>query len=357
MQHWLLRFHALVFSSRHLWSEEVVALFLVLFVFISPASAALRFEDRGLYMNSSTPGVTTFYTLSFRYMDPAIVGSVDMQFCISPVPYDPCVTPPGLDVSNAILSSQTGETGFSISTQTTNHIIISRVPTMMATGDSSYKFDNIVNPTDTNQSFSVRLRSHASNDASGPLINFGSVKGQVTNGITFETQVPPMLIFCLAEDVDNNCTTSNDNYYTDMGELKPDTTLTAQSQMMVGTNATGGFAITANGTPMAAGTSVIDALSTPAPSKKGTNQFGINLVANSEPAVGSDPEGAFANAIPTPDYAVPDKYKFVSGDVVAYSPNVTLMKKFTVSYITNSSENLRAGVYSTTITYIASGRF
>jgi hypothetical protein len=33
------------------------------------------------------------------------------------------------------------------------------------------------------------------------------------------------------------------------------------------------------------------------------------------------------------------------------------MKKFTVSYVVNSSDNLKAGVYTTTITYIASGRF
>jgi hypothetical protein len=357
MQHRLVRFHALIFSWRHIWTEDLLALILVLFVFISPASAAMRFQERSLLMNSSDPGATTSYTLSFRYMDPTIVGSVDMLYCESPIPYEACVTPPGLDVSNAILSNQTGETGFSISEQSTNHIVISRTPTLMANGDSSYKFDNIKNPTDTSKAFSVRLRSHASTDATGPLINFGSVRGQVTTGISIETQVPPMLIFCLAEVVDNNCTTSNDNYYTDMGELNAESTLTAQSQMMVGTNATGGFAITASGTSMAAGTNVIDSLPTPTASVKGNNQFGINLVANNTPAVGSDPEGAFTNAVASPDYAVPNQYKFVSGDVVAYSPNVSLMKKFTVSYIVNSSPDLHAGVYSTTITYLASGRF
>jgi hypothetical protein len=89
----------------------------------------------------------------------------------------------------------------------------------------------------------------------------------------------------------------------------------------------------------------------------GTNQFGINLVENTVPAIGGNPEGTWANAIPSADYGIPNKYKFVSGDVVAYSPNVSLMRKFTVSYILNSSKDLRAGVYTTTITLIASGRF
>jgi len=166
-----------------------------------------------------------------------------------------------------------------------------------------------------------------------------------------------MLIFCAAQEVADNCSSTDGTYYSDMGELAPDSTLTAQSQMAVGTNATGGFAITANGTSPAAGTNVITAPTTPTASKQGVNQFGINLVANSEPAVGHDPEGAFANGIPSPGYDDPNHYKYTSGDVVAFSPNVSLVRKFTVSYILNSSENLHPGVYTTTITYIASGRF
>ena len=357
MQHLLLRLHAFVFTKRHFWSEEVLCLFLALFIFISPASAAMRFQERSLYMNSSDPGATTSYKISFRYMSPAVVGSVDMLFCIDPIPYHPCVTPPGLNVSNAVLDSQTGETGYSILSKTTNHIVLTRAPSMVTSNSSSYSFDNIVNPNDDSTSFSIRLRSHTTTDASGSQVDFGSVKGQVTTGIIIETQVPPMLVFCLAGQVSDNCGGTDDNFYTDMGQLSAQSTLTAQSQMAVGTNASGGFVITANGTPPAAGTSVIDSPSIPTESKPGSNQFGMNLVANNEPDVGSDPEGTWANAIASPDYGQPNRYKFVDGDVVAYSPNVSLMKKFTVSYILNSRSDLRAGVYTTTITYIASGRF
>lgn len=341
-----------------MWTEEVIGLLLVLFVFVAPTSADMRFQERGLYMNSTTPGATTFYKVSFRYMSPQPVGSVDLLFCNNPIPYEPCVTPPGLDVSNAVLTQQTGETGFSILSKSTNHIVLTRLPGMISSTDqSSYTFENILNPTDTEHAFSIRLRSHGSTNATGPQIDFGSVRGQVANGIQIETQVPPMLVFCVAQQVEDNCAGTNDNFYTDMGELSAKETLTAQSQMAVGTNASGGFAITANGIPMSAGTSVIDSPTSPTESKKGTNQFGINLVHNDTPAVGDNPEGTWANAVAAPDYGIPNRYKFVSGDVIAYSPNVSLMKKFTVSYVVNSSENLKAGVYTTTITYIASGRF
>lgn len=357
MRHKLIRYHSLVHPWRHAWSEELIALFLVLFIFIAPASAAMRLQERSLYMNDATPGATSSYTVSFRYMSPQPIGSVDMLFCIDPIPHHECVTPPGLDASNAVLSDQSGETGYSIAAQSTNHIVLSRTPSTIGLGKSSYTFDNIINPTDTKEPFSIRLRTHTTNDATGPQVDFGSVRGEVTDSIEIITQVPPMLVFCVAEEVGLNCETESETNYFDLGALDHRATLTAQSQMAVGTNASGGFAITANGTPLSAGTNVIDSMEEPAESRTGVNQFGINLVANESPAIGKDPEGPWTNAITSPDYSIPDQYKFVPGDVVAYSPNVSLIRKFTVSYVINTEENLRPGVYSTTVTYIASGRF
>lgn len=328
----------------------------VLFV-VDPVSASMRLQDRSLYMNSDVAGETTFYRLSFRYMSPDPVGSVEMLFCNDPIPYNPCVVPDGLDVSSATLKDQTGETGFSISQRSANRLILSRSAQAVAQTKATYVLDKVVNPVATDYAFSVRLRTFSSSDATGQMIDFGSVRGQITEAIVIETQVPPMLIFCLAEEVEYNCTGTNDVYYRDTGELRPDATLTAQSQMAVGTNASAGFAITAVGAPLSAGTSVIDSLESPSSSHAGSNQFGINLVANDQPEVGQDPEGEWLNAIVASDYAQPNKYKFISGDVVASSPNVSLMKKFTVSYIINSSKDLRAGVYTTTLNFIASGRF
>ena len=353
------RVHVAFYKLRTLFSEELIALILVLFVFVVPAGATTRFENRGLYMESTTPDATTSYVLSLDYMSPEPVGSLDMLFCMSPIPYDPCVPPVGLDVSDAVLSNQSGETGFSILQKTSNHIVITRPPSMItASGSaSSYTFDNIKNPTNTDEAFSIRLRSHSTIDATGPLIDFGSVRGQVTRAIVIETQVPPMLIFCVAQQVESDCTDTNGTYYTDMGELGEDLTLTAQSQMAVGTNATNGFAITVNGNPLTAGTNVIDGVPSPSESEQGVNQFGINLVENDGLNVGANPEGTSMTASPTADYGMMDRYTYRTGDVVAASSAVSLMQKFTVSYMVNSSPNLRAGAYTTTINYIASGRF
>lgn len=355
-RHRFIRLHRFISSWRYICSEEFLALLLVLFVFATPVMAT-RFETRGLYMQSTLPGAVTSYVVSLRYATPQPVGSVDMLFCDSPIPYEACVVPAGLDVSNAVLSSQGGETGFSILFQTGNHIVLTRTPSVPINPDSTYTFTNVTNPTDTGHAFSIRMKSLSTTNGTGPQIDFGSVRGQVTPGIELETQVPPMLIFCAAQVVENDCVSTDNTYYRDMGTLNNGTTLTAQSQMAVGTNATGGFAITAYGSPMAAGTTVIDSPSVPTASTPGSNQFGINLVENTVPAIGGNPEGTWANAIPSADYGQSNLYKYVPGDVVAFSPNVSLMRKFTVSYVLNSSQSLRAGVYTTTINYVASGRF
>jgi hypothetical protein len=359
MQYGVHRANSAWHKFRVFFTEEFIALLLVVFVLVAPAGAQERFANRSLFMNSVTPGATTSWVVSLDYATQEAVGSLDMYFCESPIPYDPCVKPAGLDITSAILAEQLGETGFSITNHTDKRITLSRTSTMTASPGvkAKYTFNNIVNPTDTSKAFSIRMTSHVANDATGPHINFGSVRGQVGDGISIETQVPPMLIFCIAEMVNDNCQGTNENYFTDMGGLSSEDTLTAQSQFAVGTNASAGFAVTVSGGPLTAGTNVIDGIELPSASQAGRNQFGINLVENDELGVGHDPEGTWLNAVPSSDYAQPNVFKYAQGDVIAYSPNVSLIKKFTVSYVVNVSQSLPPGVYTTTINYVASGRF
>jgi hypothetical protein len=352
--------------------QTVLLLTCSFMVFTAQAIDVIRFTNRSLYINSPVPGATTKYVVSLTpnnqgVTDPTI-GSVELLFCYDPIPserlsaenpvdHHPCVAPTGLDVSHAVLSDQTGETGFTIASQTTNRIVLTRTALPANEVASTYTFDNIVNPTDTSRSFAIRLSDYNSTDASGAVINLGSVLSEVGNGPVLETQVPPQLVFCLAGGVDVNCTNTLGGNYTDMGNLDPERTLLAESQMAVGTNASDGFVITVNGPTMEAGTHVINALTTPTVSAPGNSQFGINLRANTEPNIGQDPDGQFTNAVPMPDYDIPNEFVYRDGDVVASAPNVSLLRRFTVSYIVNSPPELRPGVYTTTLTFICSGRF
>jgi hypothetical protein len=356
---------------RLLLLQTAVLLMCSFMIFTAEATVVHRFNDRSLYINDATPGATTQYKVSLTYNNQGFtdtVGSIDLLFCYDPIPsetispqnpvdHHPCVAPAGLDVSNAQLSGQFGVTGYSILSQSTNEIILTRTPGTVAETPSVYTFDNVVNPTDASQSFAIRLSDYPTTDASGPLINLGSVLSQVSDGITLETQVPPVLAFCVAAQVDLVCADPHGGNYSDLGDLAPDKTLTTTSQMAAGTNATGGYVITANGPSLEAGTHVIDPLPIPTVSAQGNSQFGINLVANTSPQMGADPDGPFTNATVAQDYSIPNQFTYRDGDVVASAPNVSLIRRFTVSYLVNSPPDIRAGVYTTTITFICTGRF
>jgi len=343
---------------HHAFIVEAILPMLCMFVFFVPqVFAVVRFTDRSLFITDFNPGATSTYIVSFTYTTQTSVGSLDMLFCTDPIPSDPCTAPAGLNVSKAVLADQTGETGYSISTHTANHLVLTRTPGVVGNTPSTYTFSGIVNPTDTTHSFAIRLSDYASTDASGTLIDLGSVLTQTNVGVTIQTQVPPILIFCVAQQVSDDCSNESGGNYTDMGTLSSSHTLTATSQMAAGTNASSGYVITVNGPPMEAGTNVINPLGTPTASVSGSNQFGINLVANNAPNIGGNPDGAFANANPMPDYAAPNKFMYQDGSAVASAPNVSLVRRFTVSYIVNAAANLRAGVYTTTLTYVCTGRF
>jgi len=341
-------------------------------VFTAQASAVIRFQDRSLFIKSSLPGATTQYKVSLTYNNQGVytttVGSIDLLFCLDPVPsgpitpynpvdHHPCVAPTGLDVSHATLSAQSGEAGFTILSQTTNEIILSRPPASVAETPSTYIFDNIVNPVDTSHSFAIRLSDYPTVDATGTLINLGSVLSQATDGVVLETQVPGILVFCVAGQVNDNCIGTSGINYTDMGTLDPTKTLMATSQMGAGTNASGGYSIVTYGTTMQAGTHVISALTTPTQSAPGNSQFGINLVANTAPLLGLDPAGSANNTHIDANYAIPNEFMFHDGDEVASAPNVSFVKKYTVSYIVNSPPDIRPGVYTTSLTFLCTGRF
>lgn len=322
------------------------------------AADVVRFYNRSLFVYDPNPSAVTKYTISFGYHTITNVGSLDILFCNDPIPTDPCDAPPGLDVSHAVLSDQTGGNDYTILSRTANHIVLTRNPDVVTTDPSSYTFDNVVNPNSTAHSFAARLSDYASTNAAGPIIDLGSITSQATAGVALETQVPPILVFCVAHIVDPNCNGTSGGNYTDMGQLSEDETLMATSQMAAGTNASLGYAITVHGLSMTAGSHEIDALTSPTPSAMGNNQFGINLVANTEPDMGHDKDGGdSAITVVAPNYDIPNSFTYNDGDVVAEAPHVSLVERYTVSYIVNAAPSLRPGVYTTTITYLCTGRF
>jgi hypothetical protein len=120
-----------------------------------------------------------------------------------------------------------------------------------------------------------------------------------------------------------------------------------------------GYVVQIEGAPPKNGNHTIPALATEASSNVGTEQFGMNLVANTTPqSIGANPDqGQFGAGVAHPDYATPNKYHYVSGDIIASAPKSSGLTKFTISYLVNVAPLTKGGTYKTNQTIIVVGTY
>lgn len=258
-----------------------------------------------------------------------------------------------MNASGATLVSQTGETGFSLTSATQNELVLSRPVATVGNQINTYQFDGVVNPSDIGPFF-VRISAYTTTDASGAYESFSSVAGSIAVGININTEVPPILYFCSAVSIPTDCSDATGDFI-EFGDLSSKATSAGTSQFMVGTNAPNGYSVTANGFTMTSGTDQINATSPLSTSATGTSQFGMNLAANLSPLVGASPVGGSGAALP--NYSQANRFTYGNGDTVAQSTGPTELQLYTVSYIVNVNSTQPAGVYNTTITYVCTAGF
>lgn len=124
---------------------------------------------------------------------------------------------------------------------------------------------------------------------------------------------------------------------------------TGAHDLVVGTNATNGYSLTATGTTLTAGggatVSAIGAANTA--SSAGTEQFGMRFTAAGGTGTVSAPYAAAGFAFDTA--AFPDQIATATGA----SSNTT----YSARYLANIASNTDAGAYSATVTYVATANF
>jgi hypothetical protein len=328
-------------------------------VWIGPAqSYALYLTNRSVTISTATPSALASHDFEMTLSSTNPVGSIVFQYCDNSPLFDETCTPPaGLSLSGADLSQQTGNNGFSIDTNDTsaNRLVISRPPAVPASSQSSYEFDNITNPSLNNQATYVRISTYASTNGSGNSIDYGSVAFSTNTNFNVGAYIPPYLTFCAGVTVADDCSQTNGDSL-DLGILSPQATRYATSQYAASTNDSSGCSVYVLGTTMTSGNNIIPALGNQAASRPGAAEFGLNLRRNNSPSVGGDPTGDGASS-PNPGYNAADLFSFVPGSQISNSTQSTAYNRMTVSYIVNVPANQPAGVYATTITYLASAQF
>lgn len=140
------------------------------------------------------------------------------------------------------------------------------------------------------------------------------------------------------------------NTSVNLGTLATNSTKTATATFSVKTYLAHGYAVINASDPPSNNGYTINALATPSPSSPGTEQFGINLVANTIPTTfganaSQSPDNTFGFGVPAADYSSPNNYKYAKGDTIALSTSSSSSTTYTISYIFNISSVTPGGTY------------
>ncbi len=134
-----------------------------------------------------------------------------------------------------------------------------------------------------------------------------------------------------------------------LGELTTERTGTKTMSVKIRNYETGGYRLQIIGDPPKYGSRQLAPLATPTASQPGKEQFGINVVANTTPAVGSNPVlqpgGGDATSILIAGYGTPNQFKYVSGQTIAETSTNTGGVDLVISMIVNISNGTPAGRY------------
>ena len=324
----------------------------------SPKASAAELTNRSIIVSTAQASQTSSHSFKFTFGTATNVGSVAFLYCDNGALITfPCNAPPGLDVTAASLSGQTGNTGFSIDSAdtTANRLVISRPSVAALLNPSTYTFSNITNPSTPGNTQFIRITTYASSDGSGPFTDNGTVAFATQNPFDINTFVPPFLSLCVGVTVATDCS-SQSGSLVQLGILSPFQANAGTSQFSAGTNSVTGYNVFVLGTTMTSGNNTIARMISPSGSTPGTNEFGLNLRANINPTVGQDPSGP-GTAAPTANYNIPNLFMFNPGDTVATINKPSNYNRMTVSYLVNINGNQPPGVYNTTLTYLAAADF
>jgi len=126
--------------------------------------------------------------------------------------------------------------------------------------------------------------------------------------------------------------------------------------------ANGGYAVRNASPAPKTGSYTMASPSSPVASAVGTEQFGINLVANTSPttfgaAAVQVPDSTFSFGAAATGYNTTNVYKYVNDDIIAQSTKSTGQTTYTISYIMNISSRTPAGTYTMNHILVATGTY
>lgn len=134
-----------------------------------------------------------------------------------------------------------------------------------------------------------------------------------------------------------------------LGVLSAEKTATKTSIVRIRSYLSNGYTLQVVGDPPKYQNHTLATPATPTASAIGTEQFALNVVANTTPVIGAPPEqvpsASMSFGEPHANYATPNLFKYTSGDVIAFSNSASGQTNYTISMIVNISNVTPAGHY------------
>lgn len=150
----------------------------------------------------------------------------------------------------------------------------------------------------------------------------------------------------------------------DLGVLTDSSTGTGNGTFYVRSYLAQGYVVTTPSEPPTNGSgNTLEPMAAQGASTQGTEQFGINLVANTSPTTfGADPvqvpDSSFSFGFVDNDYNDTNQYRYVVGDIIAQSNSSSGQTTYTISYIANINFfTTEAGLYTMEHYVVATSTF
>jgi hypothetical protein len=360
---------------------------------------AAQITTRSLHITNSAVGTRTAgqnVTYSFSFTVPgaaSTVQSMDFQFCTTPLPGIDCNLPAGQSVTSAAISgSPTGLTGWALGTSGNapsntwangtsgvgGRVRITRTnaTNVAAPTAATIAFSGITNPTAANEEFFVRLVTYTDTGWTTSRDN-GTVANSTATQIDITAKVQEVLNFSVGVDgnSDNSvdapgtvCSPLTEGGALDLGDtdgvLSFSQAYDAHSYFRVSTNANNGTIIYYAGDTLKFGTDDIAQIgATESISVPGTEQFGLaiddsdtttNGYSLSEVVrdAGYDEGDGTITAGGTAEFAF-DVASLTTPITIAAADDPIVCETGSVRYLGNIATTTPPGIYTTSISYIA----
>jgi hypothetical protein len=149
---------------------------------------------------------------------------------------------------------------------------------------------------------------------------------------------------------------------TNIGVLSTGSATTTTGTFSVKSYLSSGYSVVTVSNPPQYNSYTMHALSTPTASSPGTEQFGMNLVANTSPTTfganpSQNPSSAFGFGVAAAGYNTANVYKYVAGNTIADSASSSGETDYTISYLFNISNLTPGGAYSFNDVLVATATF